>query len=168
VNAPVRSLSDPVRFVKGVGPAREALLARLGIRSAGDLLFLFPARYEDRRNLAPLSSLRGGETVSVAARVAAFERRKTARKGLSVITALISDGMTMARAVWFNRVGLEKVLLPGVRVLFFGRVDVRGGRSSSRTPTSRSWTKTGTKKNPSPSFPSTPPPQGSPRRPCGE
>ena len=72
MNAPVRSLSDPVRFVKGVGPAREALLARLGIRSAGDLLFLFPARYEDRRNLAPLSSLRGGETVSVAARVAAW------------------------------------------------------------------------------------------------
>jgi ATP-dependent DNA helicase RecG len=134
VNAPVRSLSDPVRFVKGVGPAREALLARLGISSAGDLLFLFPARYEDRRNLAPLSSLRGGETVSVTARVAAFERRKTARKGLSVITALISDGRTMARAVWFNRVGLEKVLLPGVRVLFYGRVDVRGGAVQLTNP----------------------------------
>jgi ATP-dependent DNA helicase RecG len=110
------------------------MLSRLGIRSAEDLLFLFPARYEDRRNLAPLSSLRGGETVSVAARVAAVERRKTFRKGLSVITALISDGRTMARAVWFNRLGLEKILLPGVRVLFYGRVDLRGGSVQLTNP----------------------------------
>jgi ATP-dependent DNA helicase RecG len=122
-----RSLADPVRYIKGVGPAREAMLARLGVNTAEDLLFFFPARYEDRRNLASLDSLAEGETVSVAARVAALERRKTFKKNLTVITALISDGRSMARAVWFNRPGLEKVLLPGVRVLLYGRVEYRGG-----------------------------------------
>lgn len=129
-----RFLSDPVRFVKGVGPAREAMLSRLGITSAEELLFFFPIRYEDRRNLTPLSALRGGGNVSTVARVVAFERRKSARKGLSVITVLLTDGETMARAVWFNRLGLEKIFLPGVRVFFYGRVDVRGGAVQLTNP----------------------------------
>lgn len=128
------ALTDSVRYVKGVGPAREAMLSRLGVTTAGDLLFLFPARYEDRRNLASLDSLRAGETVSAVARVAALERRKTSRKNLTVITALISDGRSLARAVWFNRPGLEKVLLPGVRVLFYGRADFRGGSIQLTNP----------------------------------
>ena len=128
------ALTDSVRYVKGVGPAREGMLSRLGVTTAGDLLFLFPARYEDRRNLASLDSLRAGETVSAVARVAALERRKTSRKNLTVITALISDGRSLARAVWFNRPGLEKVLLPGVRVLFYGRADFRGGSIQLTNP----------------------------------
>lgn len=130
----VRSLADPVRFVKGVGPSREALLGKLGVHTGGDLLFLFPARYEDRRNLASLGALRGGETLSAAARIVALERRKTFRKGLTVITAMISDGTSLARAVWFNRVGLEKILLPGVRVLLYGPVDIRGGAVQFTSP----------------------------------
>lgn len=129
-----RSLTDPVRFIKGVGPSREALLEKLGVRTAGDLLFLFPARYEDRRNLSSLESLRGGETLSAVARIVALERRKTFRKGLTVITAVISDGTSLARAVWFNRTGLEKILLPGVRVMLYGRVEIRGGAVQFTSP----------------------------------
>jgi ATP-dependent DNA helicase RecG len=129
-----RSLADSVRYMKGVGPAREKMLSRLGVATVEDLLFFFPERYEDRRNLASLESMGEGDTVSVAARVVALERRKTARKNLTIITALISDGRAMARAVWFNRVGLEKILLPGVRVLFYGRVDRRGGSLQLSNP----------------------------------
>ena len=129
-----RSLTDSVRYVKGVGPAREAMLSRMGVTTAEDLMLLFPARYEDRRSLTSIESLREGETVSVVARVAALERRKTSKKNLTVITALVSDGQAMARAVWFNRVGLEKVLLPGVRVLLYGRADYRGGSVQLTNP----------------------------------
>jgi len=72
VKNPVRLLSDPVRFVRGVGPVRESMLSRLEVRTAEDLLYFFPFRYEDRRNILPLSALRGGDTASVAARVVAF------------------------------------------------------------------------------------------------
>ena len=129
-----RSLTDSVRYVKGVGPAREAMLSRMGVTTAEDLMLLFPARYEDRRSLTSIESLREGETASVVARVAALERRKTSKKNLTVITALVSDGQAMARAVWFNRVGLEKVLLPGVRVLLYGRADYRGGSVQLTNP----------------------------------
>jgi len=126
VNTLRRTLSDPVRFVKGVGPSRERLLARLEIFTAEDLLFFFPRRYEDRRTLTPLSSLRGGMTTTVVARVLALEKRKTAKKGLALTTVLLSDGHGMARAVWFNRAGLDRVFRPGVRVALYGRVEFRG------------------------------------------
>ena len=44
------ALSDPVRYIKGVGPSRERCLANLDVLTAEDLLFLFPRRYEDRRS----------------------------------------------------------------------------------------------------------------------
>ena len=120
-------LSDPVRFVKGVGPSRERQLANLGVFTAEDLLFLFPRRYEDRRTLTPLSSLRPGTATTVIARVVAVEKRTTAKKQLSLTTVLISDGQGMAKAVWFNRVGLENTFRSGLRVALFGKVELRNG-----------------------------------------
>jgi len=120
-------LSDPVRFVKGVGPSRERQLANLDVFTAEDLLFLFPRRYEDRRTLTPLSSLVAGTSTTVIARVVAVEKRTTAKKKLSLTTLLISDGRGMAKAVWFNRVGLENVFRSGLRVALFGKVELRNG-----------------------------------------
>ncbi len=50
-------LGTPVEFVRGVGPQRAELLSRLGVRTAGDLIFLFPRDYEDltdRREIGDL------------------------------------------------------------------------------------------------------------------
>ena len=46
-----KKLSLPLSALKGVGPRRSALLERLGLRTLEDLLFFFPRRYEDRRNV---------------------------------------------------------------------------------------------------------------------
>ncbi len=134
MSAPERTLADSIRYVKGVGPAREVLLGRLGIFTAEDLLFFFPRRYEDRSVLTPLASLRPGETLSAIARVVALERRKTAKRNLSIATALVSDGKAVVKAVWFNRPGIERYLVPGVRVALYGAVEARGGAVQFSNP----------------------------------
>jgi len=118
---------SPVRFLKGVGPARAARLLRLGVQTIEDLLYLFPRRYENRGVAAPLASLQAGSFSSAVASVVAIERKPTRKRNLSLVTALLSDGSTLAQAVWFNRRGLEKILLPGSKASFFGKVDRRGG-----------------------------------------
>ena len=40
-------LRTPVKFLKGVGPKRAEALARLGVRTVGDLLYHAPRRYLD-------------------------------------------------------------------------------------------------------------------------
>ncbi|MDR2180636.1 MAG: ATP-dependent DNA helicase RecG [Synergistaceae bacterium] len=121
------SLFSPVRFAKGVGEKRERAFSRLGVKTVEDLLFFFPRRYEDRRNITPLSALTAGAAVSVVAQVVAFEKRPTSRQGLEVSSILLSDGENVAKAVWFNARKLEDVLVPGVRVALYGKVEMRSG-----------------------------------------
>ena len=45
-------LDAPVQYVKGIGPQRAEGLAKLGVRTAEDLLLHLPMRYEDRRSFA--------------------------------------------------------------------------------------------------------------------
>ena len=49
-----------IKFVKGVGPKRAAVLsAELGIKSVGDLLRHYPSHYVDRTKIYPISSFEG-------------------------------------------------------------------------------------------------------------
>ena len=47
----------PVTALRGVGDALAARLAVLGVESVQDLLFVLPARYEDRTRVQPIGSL---------------------------------------------------------------------------------------------------------------
>ena len=49
--------SDPVRSLKGVGPALSETLGSLGIYTVMDLAFHLPYKYQDRRTATPLSSV---------------------------------------------------------------------------------------------------------------
>ncbi|MBI4811539.1 MAG: hypothetical protein HY800_08920, partial [Ignavibacteriales bacterium] len=40
-------MTDPVMFVKGIGPKRASVLAEQGIRTVRDLLYYFPYDYLD-------------------------------------------------------------------------------------------------------------------------
>ena len=48
-------LSTDVRYIKGVGEQRAKALARLGVRTLGDLLNYFPRTYEDRTAVRPIA-----------------------------------------------------------------------------------------------------------------
>ena len=46
--------------LKGIGPALEEKLNRLGLRSVEDVLFHLPLRYQDRTRITPIGALRPG------------------------------------------------------------------------------------------------------------
>ncbi|HWV58662.1 MAG TPA: hypothetical protein VNZ57_14495, partial [Longimicrobiales bacterium] len=60
-SAPASPLDRPAQFLKGVGPTRAELLARLGIHTARDLLFHIPRRYEDASTVTPIARLSVGQ-----------------------------------------------------------------------------------------------------------
>jgi ATP-dependent DNA helicase RecG len=66
--------------LRGVGDAAAERLARLGVRSVADLLFVLPLRYEDRTRVAPIGSLLPGTAALVEGEVLlaeiAFRRRR--------------------------------------------------------------------------------------------
>ena len=55
------TLTTPIQYLKGVGPALGGRLLNIGIRTVGDLLWLLPHRYADRRVIAAISELTAGK-----------------------------------------------------------------------------------------------------------
>jgi len=126
-------LRAPVQYLKGVGPARAAALARLGVSTVGDLLVHLPRRHEDRSRLTPLRDLAHGSETTVQATVAAVSQFRP-RRGLVVVKAALLDDSGIAYAVWFNQPYLKQQLRRGMRALFFGRVERRGGEITLQSP----------------------------------
>jgi ATP-dependent DNA helicase RecG len=125
--SPAEVLATPVEFVRGVGPQRAALLARLDVRTAGDLVFFFPRDYQDltdRRDIADLEedvlqTVRG-EVVEVDAHSSGF--------GKSTVGVLVRDGTEHLRAIWFNQPFMREKFRTGQHVLLSAKPRFRGGR----------------------------------------
>ncbi|MEX2307149.1 MAG: ATP-dependent DNA helicase RecG [Pirellulales bacterium] len=124
---PAEVLATPVEFVRGVGPQRAELLARLDVRTAGDLIFLFPRDYQDlsdRRDIGDLEEDRvqtvRGEVVEIDARSSGF--------GKSVVGVLIRQGHDHLRALWFNQPFMREKFHEGQHVLVSAKPRFRGGR----------------------------------------
>ena len=60
-------LDTPVQYVKGVGPHRSEQLAKSGVRTVEDLLLYFPRRFNLRRQVQPIGTLRGDEPAATVA-----------------------------------------------------------------------------------------------------
>ena len=64
------TLDTNIEYLKGVGPARAALLQReLGIYTFADLLEYFPYRYVDRSNISTIRDMNLDEPYVVLPRV---------------------------------------------------------------------------------------------------
>ena len=88
--APPLRLDTPVTYLKGVGPARAEALRRLGVITAGDLLYHVPHRYEDASTVTPIATLEPGMQGTVIGRVISKGIIPT-RKGLRIFQAVLRD-----------------------------------------------------------------------------
>ena len=127
------SLSDPVRYLKGVGPQRAKLLKRLGVETVGDLLHFYPRRYEDRRNLKTLAEVVPGEKVVVQVQVVGNPFTEE-RKHLLITKVPVGDATGRAYLVWFNQPYMEKKFRIGQRFFVFGKATQVFGQLTFQTP----------------------------------
>ncbi len=114
----------PVRFLKGVGERRAALLGRLGVKTLEDLLFYLPWRYEDRAQMLRIDQLRPDGEVTFRARIHACRLYDTPRKRMQIFEALVTDGSGWLSIKWFNQPYLKKILKKDLRFVFYGRVRI--------------------------------------------
>ena len=114
-------LSTDVRYIKGVGEQRARALARLGVRTLGDLLNYFPRAYEDRTAVRPIAELALDETACVRAMVAAEPRLTRVRRGLDLVKLRIVDESGSADVTFFNQSYVRDQLVPGESYVFYGK-----------------------------------------------
>jgi len=108
-------------YVRGVGPRVAELLAAKNVRTAEDLLYHLPFRYEDRQHPRSLDELKPGETASVIAEVRGSALLRTRRMPLFELT--IGQGRHALKCIWFNATYLEGKFQAGQTVAVYGKLE---------------------------------------------
>jgi ATP-dependent DNA helicase RecG len=117
-------LSTPLMYVKGVGPARAAMLETKGLKVVEDLLTYAPFRYEDRSNVKTIRDLAPGEMATVLAEVRSTKVSGFQRRNLGLFQATFTDSSRGVLAgKWFHGAYLADVLAPGQKVALYGKVE---------------------------------------------
>ncbi len=111
-------------YVKGVGPARGAMLEAKGLRVVEDLLTYAPFRYEDRTNVKPIRDLAPGEMATVLAEVKSAKISGLPRRRAGIFQVRFGDATGgLLTGKWFNGGYLADIFAPGQRVSLFGKVE---------------------------------------------
>src|SRR5580704_16726197 len=120
------SLTTPVKFIRGVGPHRAAILEERGLFTAGDLLGYLPFRYEDRIRFTKIAEIIPGQVHTILAEVTAgggatvrFGRGRPA-----IFHATLRDGSGSLHARFFHGAYLEGRMREGQRFALHGKVEV--------------------------------------------
>lgn len=119
-----KNLETGVQFVKGIGPKLAGLLEKREIRTVEDVLYLFPLRYEDRRELTPIARLRPGQTAVFFGRVITADSVST-KGGRRVFEVVLGDDSGTITCKWFhaNAVWMKRTWKIGRNGVFSGEIN---------------------------------------------
>ncbi len=114
-------LNTDIRYIKGIGEQRAKSLARLGVRTLGDMLNYFPRAYEDRTVVRPIAEIQPEESACVRAMVANEPRLSHIRKGMDLVKLRIVDESGGADVTFFNQTYVRDQLVQGESYVFYGK-----------------------------------------------
>ncbi|MEZ2442132.1 ATP-dependent DNA helicase RecG [Chitinophaga sp. RCC_12] len=121
-------LSNPIEYLKGVGPQKGELLRKeIKVYTFGDLLQYFPFRYVDRTRIDKIASLSGYEDF-VQIRGKIINMVVMGENRSKRLVATFKDETGTIDLVWFQGwQWMQKSLKENVAYLVFGRISVFNG-----------------------------------------
>ena len=126
------AMESPVEVLKGVSRGYATKLKKLGVERVGDLLWLFPFRYNDFSQVRPIAELVVGEEQTVLGEVWSAGAGLVGRRKAS--EAVIGDETGTLRVVWWGQTYLARQLRSGMKVALSGKVTAFRGRIQMENP----------------------------------
>lgn len=120
-------LATSVQYLKHVGPKRMEPLAKLGLRTAAQVLFQFPRGYRDLGEIRAVADFEEGIACSMVGTITEVDLRNTG-PGRSILGVLVTDGVGFVRNLWFNQPYMSRRFSVGSRVLLAGEPKLSGNR----------------------------------------
>jgi len=128
-NVPTPPLARPVKGLRGVGPEREAQLARLGLSTVEDLLLHRPRRYEDRRHFRTVAEMQLDEPATTRGRIVALGLKRFRQGQKSVFEIILEDATGRLHCRWWNLPFMQNYFAMGDEVFVFGKLLSRKPRT---------------------------------------
>src|SRR3989344_301494 len=109
-------------------PEQKKALRKLGIRTIGDLLYHFPARYESAGQTGTIAGVSAGAEVTLYGTVRKPDIRRTWKSRRPIAEAYLEDASGKIKMMWFSQPYIAKTLHDGMAVKVSGRVGGTGGK----------------------------------------
>jgi len=120
------SLSTPVQEVPKIGVTYAKRLKKFGIKTVQDLLFYFPARYDDFSKIISIKQAKQklGEVVCVQGQITEIESSHTWKNFINLTQAIVQNDSGQINVIWFNQPYLAKSLKEDDFVCLAGKVSL--------------------------------------------
>jgi len=114
------SLSMPVQYLKGVGPARARVFAQLGVETIEDLLEYFPRDWVFAPKAIKINQMQPEHDVTIVGLVESIDYQSFRQP--PIFEVVLADDTGVCRVVWFHGGYLRNQLKPGQAIVVSGRV----------------------------------------------
>lgn len=117
----------PLKYIKGVGDAREKVLNALGIKTIEDLIFYFPYKYYDRTTVLSISQAHSllfpefNDEVTFIGKIKSARKVQTLRR--QFLEIILSDNTGLLKVIFFEGINyFQKIFVPDLIVAFSGKI----------------------------------------------
>ena len=120
------TLQTVIEKIPRIGVAYAKKLKKFGIKTVQDLLFYFPARYDDFSEIISIKEAkqRLGDVVCVQGRITDIESSHTWKNFVNLTQVTIQDDTAEINVVWFNQPYLAKSLKEDDFICLAGKVSL--------------------------------------------
>ena len=109
-------------------PEQKRALKKIGIRTIGDLLYHFPARYESAGQTGTIAGVSAGAEVTLYGTVRKPDIRRTWKSRRPIAEAWLEDASGKIKMMWFSQPYIAKTLHDGMVVKVSGKVAGAGSK----------------------------------------
>lgn len=127
-------VDDPVSKHFRLTPLQISGLKKLGVVSIRDLLYHFPARYDEGGSESAITGLVAGTEATVYGRIGKLETRRSWKRKIPVGEATITDASGSIKVMWFHQPYLAKKFSEGQFVKAVGAVSGKSGKPYLANP----------------------------------
>ena len=127
------AVGEPVERVRSVSPARAAALAKLGIKTVGDLLTHYPRRYIDLTRTEKVATAEIGSACTIEGAVHEVKLKRP-KPRLSLVEISLVDETGVLMVTCFRQPWLSDQLKPGMRIAVAGTLEFNYGFKRMTNP----------------------------------
>ena len=132
-------MSKSISTIRGVGPAKAAAYAKLGVYTTTDLMYHFPRSYENRGDVHLLSEAPADGRVSVILTVGSEPRSTRIRGRMTLLKFKAFDESGVCEITYFNQEYLKSRFVLGSTFRFYGKVQRTAKRYTMTSPESEPY-----------------------------
>lgn len=116
------TLESPISYVTRLLPVQKLALKKLQIHTVRDLLYHFPTRYSDIRELGRTDALEAGQGVTLYGKLSKVTLRRGWKSKIPLAEATFEDARGTIKVIWFNQAYIAKMYPEGTLVKLSGKI----------------------------------------------